>query len=126
MMNVTVTAPTAASYLTIWPDGSPLPNASSLNFVPGQTVPNLVVAPVGPDGSVNIFNFAGDTEVIVDIVGLFENGTVADRRRTVRSGATFPGVRYPRLPHGVRARRLEPDGRRWTCAPSACPMTPRC
>jgi hypothetical protein len=26
---------------------------------------------------VNIYNFAGDTEVIVDIVGLFENGTVA-------------------------------------------------
>ena len=25
----------------------------------------------------NIFNFAGDTDVIVDIVGLFENGTVA-------------------------------------------------
>jgi hypothetical protein len=28
-------------------------------------------------GSVNIYNFAGDTEVIVDIVGLFEDGTVA-------------------------------------------------
>ena len=76
MMNVTVTAPTAGSYLTIWPDGSPLPNASSLNFVPGQTVPNLVVAPIGPDGSVNIYNFAGETEVIVDVVGLFEDGTV--------------------------------------------------
>jgi hypothetical protein len=77
MMNVTVTAPTAGSYLTIWPSGSSLPNASSLNFVPGQTVPNLVVAPVGPDGAVNIYNFAGDVEVIVDIVGLFENGTIA-------------------------------------------------
>jgi serine protease len=77
MMNVTVTGPTAPSYLTIWPNGFALPNASSLNFVPGQTVPNLVVAPVGADGSVNIFNFAGTTEVIVDIVGLFENGTVA-------------------------------------------------
>ncbi|MEO8695069.1 MAG: hypothetical protein ABI658_16195 [Acidimicrobiales bacterium] len=77
MMNVTVTAPTAGSYLTIWPSGSALPNASSLNFVPGQTVPNLVVAPVGADGAVNIYNFAGETEVIVDIVGLFENGTVA-------------------------------------------------
>jgi hypothetical protein len=77
MMNVTVTGPTAGSYLTIWPSGSALPNASSLNFVPGQTVPNLVVAPVGADGAVNIYNFAGETEVIVDIVGLFENGTVA-------------------------------------------------
>ena len=47
MMNVTVTAPTASSFLTIWPSGAPLPNASSLNFVPGQTVPNLVVAPLG-------------------------------------------------------------------------------
>jgi hypothetical protein len=77
MMNVTVTGPTAHSYLTIWPNGFALPNASSLNFVPGQTVPNLVVAPIGPDGSVNFFNFTGTTEIIVDIVGLFENGTVA-------------------------------------------------
>ena len=77
MMNVTVTNPTEPSYLTIWPNGSPLPNASSLNFAPGQTVPNLVVAPIGADGSVNIYNFTGDTEVIVDIVGLFENGTVS-------------------------------------------------
>jgi hypothetical protein len=76
MMNVTVTGPTAPSYLTIWPSHNDLPVASSLNFVPGQTVPNLVVSSIGTDGAVNILNFAGETDVIVDVVGFFEDGTV--------------------------------------------------
>ena len=76
MMNVTVTAPTTTSFLTVWPSGLPLPNASNLNFVRDQTVANLVVAPVGADGRVNLFNFAGQTDVIADIVGVFENGTI--------------------------------------------------
>jgi len=76
MMNVTVTGPTAPSFLTVWPSHNDLPVASSLNFVPGQTVPNLVVSAVGTDGRVNIINFAGATEVIVDVVGVFEDGTV--------------------------------------------------
>ena len=45
--------------------------ASSLNFVRGQTVPNLVVCKVGADGAVCIFNSAGTSHVIVDVVGFF-------------------------------------------------------
>ena len=33
-----------------------LPLASNLNFVAGQTIPNLVVAPVGADGKVDFYN----------------------------------------------------------------------
>ena len=43
-LNVTVVNPTAAGFLTTYPDGEPVPNASSLNFSPGQTVPNFVLA----------------------------------------------------------------------------------
>jgi len=45
VMNVTVTNPTAASYLTLFPTGVTRPTASNLNFTPGQTVPNLVAWP---------------------------------------------------------------------------------
>jgi hypothetical protein len=47
-----------------------------LNFVAGQTVPNVVIVPVSGDGRVNIFNYGGTVEVIVDVLGLFENGTL--------------------------------------------------
>jgi len=71
VLNVTVTGPTAASYLTLFPSGGSPPNASNLNFTAGQTIPNLVVVRVGPDGKVGVFNNAGNVHVIFDVVGWF-------------------------------------------------------
>lgn len=70
-LNVTATNPTAAGYLTLWPDGSALPLASDLNFTRGQTVANLVVVQVGADGRVDVYNLAGSTDVVIDVVGWF-------------------------------------------------------
>jgi hypothetical protein len=71
--NVTVTNTTGASYLTVWPDGTAQPNASDLNWVAGETVPNLVVVELGSDGAVDIYNYSGSTDVIVDVEGYYLN-----------------------------------------------------
>ncbi|HEX3622441.1 MAG TPA: VCBS repeat-containing protein [Acidimicrobiales bacterium] len=71
LLNVTVTQPTAGGFLSVFPSGTTRPLASSLNFAPGQTVPNLVVAKVGADGKVDVYNDAGATHVIFDVVGWF-------------------------------------------------------
>jgi hypothetical protein len=71
VLNVTVTNPTAASDLIVWPDGASQPLASDLNFVAGQTVPNLVVVQLSASGQVDIFNAFGSTHVIVDVVGWY-------------------------------------------------------
>jgi hypothetical protein len=71
VVNVTVTRPTAAGYLTVWPKGVSRPTPSNLNFVPGQDVPNLVTVGVGTDGKVSAFNLAGSTHVIFDVVGWY-------------------------------------------------------
>jgi large repetitive protein len=73
VLNVTVTQPKAAGYLTVYPDGqSPQPVTSNLNFSAGQTVPNLVIAPVGADGKVAIYNGSGGTvQIVADISGWF-------------------------------------------------------
>ena len=68
-LNVTVTGATEPSFLTVWPSGSPLLRASNLNMAPGQTVPNLVIAKLGPDGSISIANGHGAVHVIADVVG---------------------------------------------------------
>ena len=70
-LNVTATGPTAGSYLTLWPSGETRPNTSSVNMVAGQTVPNMVLCRVGTNGKVSIFNSAGSTDVIVDVLGCF-------------------------------------------------------
>jgi hypothetical protein len=76
--NVTVTNPSAGSargpnFLTAFPGpaNSPLPGISDLNFTAGETVPNLVIVKLGPDGSVNLKVFQGTTDVIVDVVGWY-------------------------------------------------------
>ena len=72
IINVTATRPTALSFLTVYPHGTPRPNASDLNFASGQTVPNLVVILIPADGEVSVFNASGSVDVIFDVVGWFD------------------------------------------------------
>ena len=74
VLNVTVTQPTAAGYLTVYPAGEPLPMAANLNFTPAETVPNVVVAKVGANGQVSIYNSAGATHVVADVAGWYDVG----------------------------------------------------
>ncbi len=78
VLNVTVTQPTAGGYVTVYPDGVSRPSASNLNFAAGQTIPNLVIAPVGPDGKVDLYNGSGGkVQLIADVSGWFGSGPVA-------------------------------------------------
>ncbi|MGZ4702298.1 MAG: hypothetical protein ACXV98_13895, partial [Ilumatobacteraceae bacterium] len=62
-LNVTVTNPTAFSYLTVWPAGTDRPLASNLDYLAGQTIPNMVIVPVGANGQVSIYNNTGGVDV---------------------------------------------------------------
>jgi hypothetical protein len=77
-LNVTATAPTRTGYVTVYGDGSARPGVSSLNFVAGQTVANLVIAPVGADGKVALYNgSAGTVQLLADVSGYFLSGVPA-------------------------------------------------
>lgn len=97
-LNITATGTTAdefGGYVTVYPCGD-RPNASSLNFVSGQTVPNAVIAPVSASGEVCFFA-RGATDLIVDINGYFLTGagftpTTPTRIADTRSGSD-QGVR---------------------------------
>ena len=79
VMNVTVTAPSGSGYITAYPDGTSLPTASNLNFVKGQTVPNLVTVKVGTNGKVALRNGSGGTvQLIADVAGYYLDPVVAD------------------------------------------------
>jgi hypothetical protein len=78
VLNMTVDRATGPeSFLTVWPAGGPRPNASNLNFTSGPASTNLVVAQVGADGKVAIYNNTGATDVIADVAGWF--GPVGSR-----------------------------------------------
>jgi hypothetical protein len=78
IFNVTVADPTQPGYATLYPASvDKPPNASNLNFVRGQTVPNLAIIRfdliLSPtySSAVNVYNSAGDTHFIVDAFGSF-------------------------------------------------------
>ncbi len=71
VVNVTATGTTAGSYFTVYPDGTPRPTASDLNFTAGETVSNLVVVKLGAGGAIDVYNLAGSANAIVDVVGWY-------------------------------------------------------
>jgi hypothetical protein len=71
VLNVTVTGSTASSYLTVWPDASAKPLASDLNWVSGETTPNLVVVKLEINGNMELFNGVGSVNVVIDVVGWY-------------------------------------------------------
>lgn len=75
ILNVTAVDPAAGGYLTVWPAGDGMPDASNLNFVRSGTVPNLVVAKLGADGKVGLFNgSAGSVHLVADVAGWYGPG----------------------------------------------------
>ena len=73
VLNVTATNPSAAANATVWPSGLTRPMTSNLNYVPGQTVPNLVIVGIGSNGKVSLYNNAGSVDLIADVVGWFRS-----------------------------------------------------
>ncbi len=71
ILNVTATEPDTSSFVTAYPTGETRPTASSLNFVPGQTIPNQVIAKVGANGSIDLYNNSGAVHLVADVVGYF-------------------------------------------------------
>ncbi|WP_158734402.1 PKD domain-containing protein [Streptomyces sp. NRRL F-2747] len=72
VLNVTVTGTTSGGHVTAFADGDDKPSTSNVNFVPGQTVPNLVIVPVGENGYVNLYNGGWESvDLIADVTGYF-------------------------------------------------------
>ncbi len=67
MLNVTVVDPSAAGYLTVWPEGGN-PGTSNVNFGAKQTTANLVFVAIGADGSIRFDISEADAHLVVDVV----------------------------------------------------------
>ncbi|MEZ5135789.1 MAG: hypothetical protein R2699_12225 [Acidimicrobiales bacterium] len=78
VVNTTVTNTTQSSFLTVYPNGSTKPLASSINWFPGQTIANAVTVKVGTGGNIRAYSPTGNVDVIMDVVGYFKTGTGYD------------------------------------------------
>jgi subtilisin family serine protease len=67
-LNVTAVEPDDAGYVTVFPCGTAVPNASNVNYHAGQTIPNAVVVRIGDGGRICVYTSA-TTGLLVDLNG---------------------------------------------------------
>jgi hypothetical protein len=73
-VNLTVTQPSTAGYLTLYPAGLPLPLASSMNFRAGQTRSGNAIVPLNPSGelAVRCGQASGTVHFVLDVNGYLQ------------------------------------------------------
>jgi hypothetical protein len=72
VLNLTATGGTANSYLTVYPQGTPRPDASVVNVQAGIDTPNMITAKIGDNGQIRIFNATGSVHVLADVAGYYQ------------------------------------------------------
>lgn len=85
VLNLTVVDPLGGGFVTAYPCGTP-PNASNVNYTPGQVVADLVTVQVSPTRRVCLYTY-GAAHLVVDLQGTYD---------TSASGG-FTGVAPSRL-----------------------------
>uniref|UniRef100_UPI003EBB3CD7 S53 family peptidase n=1 Tax=Actinacidiphila sp. bgisy145 TaxID=3413792 RepID=UPI003EBB3CD7 len=76
VLNVTATAEASSGHLIAYPGGTTRPDSSNLNWIAGKSVPNLVVVPIGADGTVDLYNASsGTTHFVADVFGYYRADT---------------------------------------------------
>ncbi|MEM9515353.1 MAG: hypothetical protein AAGA42_10910 [Actinomycetota bacterium] len=100
-MNVTGADATDRGFVTAWPTGINRPLSSNINLTaPGQVRPNLVMVPIGENGTVSFFSQRG-AHLLADVAGYFvdvDEAVAAGRIVTVdpfRLFDTRPGESAP-------------------------------
>jgi hypothetical protein len=83
VLNVTAVDPRGDGFLTVWPAENIKPNTSNLNFSNGQApTPNAVTVKVDSKGAIKVYSSAASVNVIVDIVGYYEDHNHNDAYQT--------------------------------------------
>ncbi|MGA0218475.1 MAG: hypothetical protein ACO3LO_07295, partial [Ilumatobacteraceae bacterium] len=72
VVNVTAVSPTAEGFVTAFPAGTRVPNASNLNLRAGETRPNLAVVSLSASGAIELqsvlpYYLNGSVDLIVDV-----------------------------------------------------------
>ncbi|MFZ8969417.1 MAG: hypothetical protein ACO20G_10320, partial [Ilumatobacteraceae bacterium] len=70
VLTVTVVNPAGWGFVTVFPCGASLPDASNVNYTAGLTRAATVFSKLGDDNKICVFTYE-DTHVLVDVTGVF-------------------------------------------------------
>ena len=75
VVNVTAVNATDPTFVTVYPEGDERPDASTFNpRASGPPIANEVIAKVGDDGQVQVYNHNGEVDILFDVVGWLPTG----------------------------------------------------
>ena len=92
-INLTVVNGTLGSFLTLFPTGTEMPLASAINWADGWAHANSTVVKLGTTMSFDIYNLAGNVDVVIDLVGYYVPAPAG--------GGTGSGPQGPQGPAGA-------------------------
>ena len=76
VLTLAAVAPGSSGYRSVYRDGDVRPATSNVNFGRGSSTANLVIAPLGTDGKVAVYNgSSGATRLVADVAGYLLSGT---------------------------------------------------
>ncbi|WP_158846560.1 hypothetical protein [Saccharothrix deserti] len=74
MVRVAALAATEATFLELWPDGTPRPtNLTALSVKAGEDLSTFTAVKVGSNGKIAVYNAAGKAHVVVEVHGYFKS-----------------------------------------------------
>ncbi|MEO1058887.1 MAG: hypothetical protein AAFY28_18425 [Actinomycetota bacterium] len=113
--NVTVVDATAQSNIRVYRgDLTEPPLLSNLNVTPGASpTPNKVDTQLAPDGTLNVYNFKGTVNVVIDVVGYYTSDSL-------KALSSQPGQVGPPGPAGAQGDR---GFSAWDVIPSGVTVT---
>ncbi|MGE3359345.1 MAG: hypothetical protein AB7O92_22200 [Acidimicrobiia bacterium] len=91
-MTVIGIARQADTYVTVHPSDVGRPHASNINARGLETASNLVYSRIGSDGAIALYNAAGQTNLVVDIVGYWDHDRSSESGRYIPFVAPFRWV----------------------------------
>jgi hypothetical protein len=77
VLNVTAARTSARTFVTVW-DAGPWPGTSSMNPVPGPPVPNAVTTKLSGSNTFEVYNNAGSTDLIIDVVAYLTSSSLSE------------------------------------------------
>ena len=86
-VRVAVGSASAATFLDVWPSGTPDPGLSMINVDAAENISTVAVVPVGADGRLLVYNSAGTADIVIDVQGYFSTA----------AGGGFTPVMHTRL-----------------------------
>ncbi len=75
VVSLGATGPTTGGYLSAYPSGATLPEASQVDYASGESVVNSAIVALGTNGAIDVYSSGGNPNIAIDVEGYVTNAS---------------------------------------------------